>query len=39
MDAINMDTYHLDLLIKIHANDKKFIPNKKIIIIIYQNYM
>ena len=33
-----MDTYHLDLLIKIHTNDKKFIPNKKIII-IYQNYM
>ena len=27
LDAINMDTYHLDLLIKNHTNDKKFIPN------------
>ena len=29
MDAIDMNTYHLDLLIKKHANDKKFIPNFK----------
>ena len=29
MDAIDMDTYHLDLLIKKHTNDKKFIPNFK----------
>ena len=24
-----MDTYHLDLLIKNHTNDKEFIPNFK----------
>ena len=29
MDAIDMDTYHLDLLIKKHTNDKKFIPSFK----------
>ena len=29
MDAINIDTYHLDLSIKNHTNDKEFIPNLK----------
>ena len=29
MDAIDMDTCHLDLLIKKHKNDKKFIPKFK----------